>query len=87
MSLGSIVRNSIGRHGSWMLVHHHRLECGYLCSMGWDRAAFGNLYMEAILSCGVPRTLNTFWDITYKLKTGGADGSQELSVKYIKGDK
>ena len=50
-------------------------------------AEFGNRSMEAILSYGVLRTLNTFWDITYKIKTGGADGSQELSKKDIKGDK
>ena len=39
--------------------------------------------MEVILSCGVPRTLNTIWYTTSKLKTGGAAASQELSVKEV----
>ena len=45
--------------------------------------AFGEPYMEAIMSCGVPRTLNTIWYTTSKLKTGGAAASQELSVKEV----
>ena len=49
--------------------------------------AFGNPSTEAIASCGIPRALSTIWDTKSKLKTGGAATSQELSVKYVKGDK
>ena len=49
--------------------------------------AFENLPMEAILNCIVPRTVDTIWDTTYKLKTGGAADSKELSAKDVKGDK
>ena len=40
---------------------------------------FGNPYMEAILSCRVPRKLNTIWDKTSKLKTGEVASSKEPS--------
>ena len=43
--------------------------------------------MEAILRCGVPRKLNTIWDTTYNLNTGGSDASQELFLKEKKGEK
>ena len=49
--------------------------------------AVGKMYMEAILNCRVPRTVDTIWDTTYKLKTGGAADSKELSAKDVKGDK
>ena len=45
------------------------------------RVAFGNMYMEAILSCGVQRKLNTIWDTNSKLNTGGETTSQEISAK------
>ena len=47
-------------------------------------AAFGDLSTKAILSCGVPRKLNTILDTTSKLNTRGGGSSQELSVKKIK---
>ena len=50
-------------------------------------AVIGNIHIEAILSCGFPRTLNTIWDTTYKLNTIGAAASQELSVKDGNSDK
>ena len=38
MSLGSRVRNFRGRHGSWRLVHHHRMGgSDYCCSVGGAR--------------------------------------------------
>ena len=38
VSVVSRVINSMGRHGSWLLVHHHRLGGGdYRCSVGGDR--------------------------------------------------
>ena len=48
------------------------------------RAAFGNLSMEAIMSCGFPRTLITIWYTESKLNTEGEATSQEFSVKDIK---
>ena len=50
-------------------------------------AAFGKPYMEAILTCRVPRKLNTIWYTTFKLNTVRADSSQEISVKYRNMDK
>ena len=51
------------------------------------RAAFGNPYMEAILNCRVPRTLNKILEKMFKLKTGGEAAYQELSMKDGKRDK
>ena len=51
------------------------------------RAAFGNLSMEAILSCGFPRKLNTIWDTTSKLNTIGEVAAQKLSMKDINRNK
>ena len=85
MSLGYRIRNFRGIHGSWWLIHHHRV--GRVTNdAAWVRigSAFGNPSMEAILSCGVLRTLKTIWDITSKLKKIGESDSQEISVKDIK---
>ena len=49
--------------------------------------AFGNLSMEAILSCGVPRTLNKIWETTSKLNAIGEAASKELSVENVNMDK
>ena len=50
MSVGSRVRNFMVIHGSWQLVHHHRVggvtTTAVLVGLG---AAFANLSMEAIL--------------------------------------
>ena len=88
MSVGSRVIYFGGRHESWRLVHHHRVG-GVTTSAAWAwiGAAFGNLSMDTILSCGVPSMLNIIWETTYKLKTVGAASSQELSVKDGKGYK
>ena len=80
MSMGYRVINFKVIHGSWILVHHHRVGGG---GGGGTAAAgvglgadFVNPFMEDILSCGVPRTLNTISDTTYKLNTGVSDASQ-----------
>ena len=88
MSVGYIFKKFRGIHGSCLLVHHHRVG-GVTTSAAWVGlgAAFGNPSREAILSCGVPRTLNTIWYTTSKLKTIWEVASQELSVKYGKRDK
>ena len=88
MYVGSIVINFRGRHGSWLLVHHHRVggvnTASALVGLG---ASFGNPTTEAILSYIVPRMLNTIWYTTSKLNTGGSSASQKLSLKGVKGDK
>ena len=88
ISVGYRVIKFRGRHRSWRLVHHHRVgvmtKNEVWVGLG---AASGNSSMEAILRCGVPRTLNKIWYKTYKLKSGGAAAYQELSVKNGKGDK
>ena len=63
MSVGYRVRKSRGRHGYWQLVHHHRVE-GATTAAAWVGlgAAFGNPFMEAILSYVFPRMLNTIMD-------------------------
>ena len=88
MSVVSRVRNFRGIYGSWRLVHHHRVEVVTTAAV-WVGigASFGNPSMEAVLSCGVPRTLNTIWDTTSKLKTIGEAASQEIYVKDRKRDK
>ena len=88
MSVGYRIRNFRGIHGSWRLGHHNRVE-GVTTSAAWLGlwAAFGGPSMEAVLSCGVPRTLNKVWDTTSKLKTRGEAASQELYVKDGKRDK
>ena len=60
ISVGYRVRNFRGRHDSWIIVQHHMVGGGDT-SAEWVGlgAAFGNSYMEAMLICGVPRTLNT----------------------------
>ena len=50
-------------------------------------ADFGNPSMKAIPSCGFTSTLDTIFDTTSKLKTGGAESSQELSMKDRKREK
>ena len=62
MSLGSIVINFRVRHGSWKLVHCHRVRVVTTNAL-WVGlgGAFGNQSIEAILSCGVLRELNTIW--------------------------
>ena len=62
---------------------------GVTTTVAWVgiRAAFGKPSMEAILSCRVPRKLNTIWYTTSKLKTGGESASEELSVKDGKREK
>ena len=57
MSVAYRVRNFKGRHGYWRLVHHHRVGVVTIAA-AWVGlgAAFGNLYMEAILSCIFLRT-------------------------------
>ena len=56
MYVRSRIRNFSGRHGSWRLVHHHRVGVA-TTSSEWAGigAAFGNPYLEAILSYGVQR--------------------------------
>ena len=87
MSVGYRVIKFRGRHGSWRLVHHHRVG-GVTTAAAWAEigAAFGNPSMEAILSCGFPGTLNTIWDKTSKLNTRGEAASQKLSMKDGKRD-
>ena len=51
----------------------------------WE--ASENQYIGAILSCRVPKTLNTIWDIEYKLNTGVESTSQKLAAKDGKADK
>ena len=72
MSVGSRVRNFMVIHGSWQLVHHHRLG-GVTNAAAWVGLGdtFGNPYMEAILCCGVPRVLYTIWYVTSKINTRG----------------
>ena len=57
MSVASRVRNFRGRHGYWKLVHQHRVGM-VTTAAAWVGlgAAFGNLSMEAILSCKFLRT-------------------------------
>ena len=88
MFVESRVRKFRGRHGSCQLVHHHRVGRETTPSV-WVGlgSAFGNPSMEAILSCGVPATLNKIWDKTSKLKTRGEVSSEEISVKDGKRDK
>ena len=77
-----------GRHGSWRLAHHHRVE-GVNTAAAWVGLgdAFGNPSMESILSCGVTRKLNTIWEKTSRLNKRGEAASQELFVKDGKRDK
>ena len=79
---GYMVRSSRVIHGSWRLVHHHSVG-GVTTAIEWVGigASLGNLSMEYILSCGVPRNLSTIWDTISKLKTGRAATSHELSAK------
>ena len=65
------------RNVSWRLVHHHRV--GELTTgAAWVELGvnFGDLAMEAILSCGIPRTLSTVWYSAFKLKSIGVDDSK-----------
>ena len=77
ISVGSRVRNFRGRHGSWRLVHHHMMG-GVTTAAAWVGLGvdFGKPSMEAILSCVLPRILNTIWDTMSRLKTGRAATSQ-----------
>ena len=77
-----IVINFRGRHGSWRLVHYHRVV-GVTTTAEWVGlgSAFGNPSMEAILSCKVTSTLNSIWQTMSKLKKVGAAASWELSTK------
>ena len=86
--VGSRARNFRGIHVSWILVHNHRVG-GENTAAAWVGigSTFGNPSTEAILSYGFTGTLDTIWYITSKLKTVGVATSQELLVKYIKGDK
>ena len=88
MSVGSRVRNFRGIHGSWLLVHQHRMGV-VTTAVAWVGLGddFGNPSMEAILSGVDTRTFNTICDTTSKLKTRGGAASQELSLKYRKRDK
>ena len=77
MSVGSRVIKSRVIYRSWLLVHHH-IVGGATTAAAWVGlgAYFGKPSMESILSCGVPRTLNTIWDTMSKLKIGRAATSQ-----------
>ena len=88
MSVGYRIRNFRGIHGSWRLGHHKRVE-GVTTSAAWLglRAAFGDPSMEAVLSCGVPRTLNKVWDTTSKINTRREAAYQELYMKDRNRDK
>ena len=68
ISVESRVRNFRGRHGSWKLVHHHRVGT-VATAAAWVGlwAAFGKPSMEVILRCRFPRTLNIIWYTRYKL--------------------
>ena len=72
MSVGSRVISSRRIHGSCQLVYHHRVGVVTTAEV-WVGigAAFWNPSIESILSCVVPRTLNTIWDTTSKLNTSG----------------
>ena len=51
MYVGSIFRNFRGRHGSWRLVHHHRVGKVTTTEVWvWLGVSFRNLSMETILS-------------------------------------
>ena len=86
MYVGYRYRNFRGRHVYWRLVHHHRVG-GVNNDSVWVGiwAAFGNPYMEAILSFGVPKTLNTIWDTSSKPKARGEVASQETYVNTERG--
>ena len=88
MYVGYRVINFRRRHGSWWIVHHHRVG-GATTAAAWVGigADFGNPSMKAIPSCGFTSTLDTIFDTTSKLKTGGSAAYQELSVKCGKRDK
>ena len=82
ISVGYRVRNFRGRNGSWKLVHHHRVgRVNTVAAWVGLGDAFGNPYIEAILSCGFMRTLNKIWDTKSQLKTRQESTSKELSVK------
>ena len=58
MYMGYRVRKIRGRHGSWRLVHHHRVGAVDIAAVWLGLGeALGNPSMEDILSCVVPRTL------------------------------
>ena len=59
MSVGYIVINLSGIHGSLKLVHNHRMGV-VTTSAVWvgTGVAFENLSMEVMLRCRVKRTLN-----------------------------
>ena len=69
---GSMVRDLRGRHGSWKLLHRHRVGVVWVV-LGLE---FGNPSMDSILRCGVPITLNTIWYSAAKIKTGEVSASQ-----------
>ena len=61
--VGYRVRKFRGRHGYWQLVYHYGVE-GVTTAAAWVGlgAAFGNPFMEAILSYVFPRMLNKIMD-------------------------
>ena len=61
--VGYRVRKFRGRHGYWQLVYHYGVE-GVTTAAAWVGlgAAFGNPFIEALLSCGFPRTFITIRD-------------------------
>ena len=63
MSVESRVRKFRGIHRSWKLLHHNRMG-GVNTDAAWVGivAAFGNPYIEVILSLGVPRALTKIWE-------------------------
>ena len=72
MCVGLRFRNFRGIHGSWKLVHHHRVGKVTTAALWVGLGdAIGDRSMEDILICGVPRTLYTIWDTTSNLKTRG----------------
>ena len=88
MSVVYRFKNFRGRNWSWRLVHYHRVG-GATTAAAWVGlgAAFGKPYMETILSCGVPMTLNKVWDTTSKINTRREAAYQELYMKDRNRDK
>ena len=74
MSEGKRDRDFRIRHGYWINVYQHRVW-GMTIHTSWVVLGeyFGNSSMEAILSAGVPRTLNTIWESESKLKQSGVE--------------
>ena len=73
--VGSRVRNFRGRHGHWRLLYYPRVELVTAAAVWLGiGAAFGNAFMVAILSYGVPR-IKKNWETVYKLNTRVAASS------------